>query len=246
MEINKEKLFLFCNSEQTVLLDPLTKMIVLVIVATLTMSGEIVGMKIYARLLLALLPGVLLFTTRKLQKISRVYVCAIGLGWTVESFFALQVTGLLGMLLLIVSGLITRFLPSLLMGYYFISSTQVDELIAALQQWRVPKQLTIPLAVMFRFVPTIKEEASSIRDAMRMRHIGGIQALKNPVKYLEYQLVPLMASIVRIGDDLSAAALTRGLGGRATRSSIYDVKFHVSDYLLLLTAFLLLFGYMYL
>ena len=29
---------------------------------------------------------------------------------------------------------------------------------------------------------------------------------------VEYRLVPLMVSVVKIGDELSAAALTRGLG----------------------------------
>ena len=35
---------------------------------------------------------------------------------------------------------------------------------------------------------------------------------KNPFLMLEYRLVPLMVSVVKIGDELSAAALTRGLG----------------------------------
>ena len=45
---------------------------------------------------------------------------------------------------------------------------------------------------------------------MKMRNIrfGG----KNPFLMVEYRLVPLMVSVVKIGDELSAAALTRGLG----------------------------------
>ncbi len=47
---------------------------------------------------------------------------------------------------------------------------------------------------------------------MKMRGIrfGG----KNPFLMLEYRLVPLMVSVVKIGDELSAAALTRGLSPR--------------------------------
>lgn len=40
----------------------------------------------------------------------------------------------------------------------------------------------------------------------------GITTLRSPMKMLEYRVVPLMISIAKIGEELSAAALTRGLG----------------------------------
>ena len=51
---------------------------------------------------------------------------------------------------------------------------------------------------------------------MRMRgiRIGG----KHPGRMLEYRLVPLMISIVKIVDELSADALTRGLGAPGKRT----------------------------
>ena len=58
----------------------------------------------------------------------------------------------------------------------------------------------------------VKEEYAAIRDAMKMR---GITTLRSPMKMLEYRVVPLMISIAKIGEELSAAALTRGLGAPA-------------------------------
>lgn len=46
---------------------------------------------------------------------------------------------------------------------------------------------------------------------------------------LEYRLVPLIISIVKIGDELSAAALTRGLGAPGKRTDICNIGFHVQD-----------------
>ena len=71
------------------------------------------------------------------------------------------------------------------------------------------EKIIIPLSVMFRFFPTVMDEAASINAAMKMRgiHIGG----KNAGKMLEYRLVPLMTCCVKIGEELSAAALTLSL-----------------------------------
>ena len=89
----------------------------------------------------------------------------------------------------------------------------------------------IPMSVIFRFFPTIGEENAAISDAMRMRGIrfGG----KHPGRMLEYRLIPLMISVVKIGDELSAAALTRGLGAPVRRTDICRIGFHVQDVLMM-------------
>ena len=89
----------------------------------------------------------------------------------------------------------------------------------------------IPMSVIFRFFPTIGEENAAISDAMRMRGIrfGG----KHPGRMLEYRLIPLMISVVKIGDELSAAALTRGLGAPVRRTDICRIWFHVQDVLMM-------------
>ena len=57
---------------------------------------------------------------------------------------------------------------------------------------------------------------------------------KNVGKMLEYRLVPLMTCCVKIGEELSAAALTRGLGGEVKRTNICKIGFHVQDVFFLL------------
>ena len=62
---------------------------------------------------------------------------------------------------------------------------------------------------MFRFFPTIREENESIRAAMKMRGVrfGGGKV----GQILEYRIVPRITCTAKIGEELSAAALTRGL-----------------------------------
>ncbi len=80
--------------------------------------------------------------------------------------------------------------------------------------------------MIFRFFPTIGEENAAISDAMRMRGIrfGG----RHPGKMIEYRLIPLMISVVKIGDE-DAAALTRGLGAPVRWTDICKIGFHVQD-----------------
>lgn len=51
---------------------------------------------------------------------------------------------------------------------------------------------------------------------------------------IEYRLVPLMVSMVKIGDELSAAALTRGLDAPVKRTNICKIGFHVQDIVIIL------------
>ena len=106
--------------------------------------------------------------------------------------------------LLVALGIAARFMPGIAMASYMVGTTTVSEFMAAMERMHIPQKITIPMSVMFRFFPTVGEEYASIGDAMRMRGIrfgGG-----KPAKMLEYRMVPLMISCVKIGDELSAAA----------------------------------------
>lgn len=210
-------------------LDPRTKIIIMIIVSGISMSGTYEGMKFLPRFMISIIPIILLALSNRFN-------AALVLGgiFVISGFLEFHnifdTKGILNLVLVMFSGIISRFLPALIMGYYFLNSTSVEQLIAALQQSRVPNFFTIPLAVMFRFFPTIAMESTSISDAMKLRGIKYSAIFKNPVKFLEYRFVPLMTSIVKIGDELSAAALTRGLDAKAKRTSYRQVSLALLDY----------------
>ena len=133
---------------------------------------------------------------------------------------------------LMCGGILTRFVVTIVMGEYLIATTSVSEFISAMEHLHIPKEITIPMSVMFRLFPTIGAEWKSIRRAMGMRGIslGGMRA----GLLLEYQMVPMMASSVRIGEELSASALTRGLGAPVKRTNICRIGFRLQDILFLL------------
>ena len=92
----------------------------------------------------------------------------------------------------------------------------------------VPDGIAVSLAVVMRFFPTLKEEYSAINDAMKMRGIafGGGKVSK----MIEYRMIPLLFSCVSIGEELSAAAVTRGLGAPVKRTSPYELRLKAADW----------------
>lgn len=135
-----------------------------------------------------------------------------------------------------VGTMVVQFLPIIAMAAYAVRTTQVSELVAALERLRLPAALIIPLSVVLRFLPTIAEEHRSIADAMRMRGISLSGGVRNPITLLEYRVVPLLMSLVRIGDELTAAALTRGLGGERRRTHVCRSGFGRRDLAVALVA----------
>lgn len=72
---------------------------------------------------------------------------------------------------------------------------------------------------------TLCAENAEMRDI----RFGG----RNAGKMLEYRLVPLMTCCVKIGEELSAAALTRGLGGEVRRTNICKIGFRFADWVVI-------------
>lgn len=113
-----------------------------------------------------------------------------------------------------------KFLPCFILGKWILTKTEVSEFVAVMWKLRLPQTAIIPLSVVFRYFPTIKEEWASIRAAMKMRgiHIS-----------LEHIMVPLLMSAVNVSEELSAAALCRGLDNPRIHTSLVQVKFSHYD-----------------
>lgn len=227
------------NTAARIPLDPRTKLVMLLAVNIVLLGGGFSGISVIIRPMLAFLPFILLLSEKKYGK-AVMYFIFIGAALSCEGFLVGRTQGLLNLLLVIFSGLNTRFVPGLVMGYYVVSTTKIAEFIAAMERLHLPQSIIIPFSVMLRFFPTVRAENSAISDAMRMR---GIQAGgKRPGALLEYRLVPLLMCTVKIGEELSAAALTRGLGKPVKRTNICSIGFGAADcfFLVVTTCALLL------
>jgi energy-coupling factor transport system permease protein len=127
-------------------------------------------------------------------------------------------------------------LPLYMVGILLVRTITVTEFIAAFRKMHLPDAFIIPFSVMFRFIPTVHEEWTSIRSAMKFRGIGisARNVAAKPMMTLEYMLVPLLMSTATIATELAAASLARGLDSGGKHTCIVDVRFRFQDYLVVL------------
>ena len=212
-------------------LDPRTKLFMVFIVSLIVMMSATTPLLWAVRLSITLIPIILLILEKKYSSALR-FLLAYSAALVLMFYFLSEKSeGLIASLLIGYCGIVVQFMPALITAWYVVRTTKIGEFMSCMQKMHVPDGIAVSLAVVMRFFPTIKEEYSSINDAMRMRGVmlgGG-----NVLRMFEFRMIPLLFSCVNIGEELSAAAITRGLGGETKRSSIIELKLGLADYLLM-------------
>lgn len=144
-------------------------------------------------------------------------------------------TGVLKTMLSSFFMLVRKVFPCGLLAAVIVSTTHVNEFMSAFSRMRVPRQVTIPLAVMLRYIPAIREDWRFIKDAMRMRGVSPSLAgfMRRPGMTVECLYVPLMMGASNVADELSMASVARGIENPAPRTCFTPIEFRASDGVLL-------------
>lgn len=124
-----------------------------------------------------------------------------------------------------------RFLPCFMIGGSILKGS-VHELIVAMRTWHMPEGLLIAIAVMVRFLPTIKEHYRMIYDSLKIRGIftSRWMIIRHPLMFFEYILVPLLMNATRIAQDLTIASMTKGVASQKRKTSYMTYRFGLVDY----------------
>ncbi|MCR5732968.1 MAG: energy-coupling factor transporter transmembrane protein EcfT [Lachnospiraceae bacterium] len=210
------------------LLDPRTKLLLLFTSSVFVVGNAGEKWMIVFYWILVYLPVLLLFAQREWKAgflSIAVYIGSYYSGLALRN----DLTALESVLALMLY-IITKILPTVILARYIVKSTRVSEFLAAMNRMHVPDKFTIPISVIFRFFPTVVDESRAINDAMRMR--GVEMGANKAAESVEYRMVPLIASCSIIGEELSAAAMTRGLDVGKKRSCIWKIRFRFSDWVI--------------
>lgn len=127
---------------------------------------------------------------------------------------------------------IRKIIPSIMVGSIIIKRIPMSYLILALRKWHVPERIIVILAVTIRYFPAIREETIHIKDAMKLRGIKGFEKI-------EAYIVPLMVSAINTAEELSAAAVTRGIENPVKKTSSFQIELGIQDYIILAVGALL-------
>ena len=148
-----------------------------------------------------------------------------------DQFVIMRISGYAYTLSSFIVVLMKGFMPCIILGKWILSTTEVGEIIAAMWRMRMPQSAIIPLSVVFRYFPTVRDEWKSIRNAMKMRGIGFS---------VEHIMTPMLLSAITISEELSAAALCRALDAPGWHTSMRPIGFHLQDILALVIVLMLL------
>ena len=138
------------KSNSGIILDPRTKLAVLITKAVFILGGSYEGIMQYYIIVLAAIPLLLLLAAKK-WKDSVLYILIFGGSLCLKMFGLSRLTGVLNYIAVAVVGILLRFTPGIVMGYFVVTTTTVSEFVAAMERIHLPKQITIPMSVMFRF-----------------------------------------------------------------------------------------------
>ena len=122
-----------------------------------------------------------------------------------------------------------RAFPCVMIGWWMVKTVSLREFVVCMRKLRLPQTLIVPLTVTLRYFPAIREEAGHIRDAVKLRGVHGFSGV-------EALAVPLMMSAAGTAEELSEAAVTRGIEDPAPKTSVLELRLSAADYVCMATA----------
>ena len=213
----------------TALLDPRCKILLLVCIGFVSyfLAGEVVS------LALMLVYGLFI---------------ALGNGgkWAAKMIRYVQVP-VLSVIMSVFGVTVLKLIPIVMMGLWILRTTYMDDLMVALQRMRLPQAVTIPLVVMFRYIPTLRIEYRQIRSTMDIRGISDTvwKRVCHPLATIEYILIPLLMRCLKVTDELAASGTTRGLELECKRYALRPIRFAWPEIVVSLLGILFLVGLLF-
>ena len=217
-------------------LDPRTKLFLILLCVFCAMFAP----NLHFQFALAAFIGLLAaFCGKWRYALQGIFVYALICVFTVWSMGAM--TGTWRTMFVAFLGLVHKVYACGMLAGVVLTTTRVSEFLSAMNRLHAPKKLVIPLAVMLRYLPTVGEDWRYIKDAMRMRDVfPSVRGfLTAPGMTVECIYVPFMMAASKAADELSIAAVTRGIENPKPRTCLVQIRPGITD----VAAVLLFLGY---
>ncbi len=215
-------------------IDPRTKLLLLLLTAIFSVF---VPNGIFTCIWIALvtLLGIVLGRIGKTMRAAIIFAAL----WLIAIFLLPLLTGTVHTSLLVWLGLVFKCYPCCMLAGVIADTTKISEFMAAMAKWKVPRTVVIPIAIMFRYFPTVKEDWRHIKDSMSFRGISISPAcfIRKPGVVIDALYLPLLVTASKAADELSASAITRGIENPNKRTSRLDIRMRLPDVIVLLVFF---------
>lgn len=177
----------------TALLDPRCKILLLVCIGFVSyfLAGEVVS------LALMLVYGLFIALGNGGKWAAKMIITYIVVAYLNALLRYVQVP-VLSVIMSVFGVTVLKLIPIVMMGLWILRTTYMDDLMVALQRMRLPQAVTIPLVVMFRYIPTLRIEYRQFRSTMDIRGISDTvwKRVCHPLATIEYILIPLLMQLL--------------------------------------------------
>ncbi|MGO1742544.1 energy-coupling factor transporter transmembrane component T [Bavariicoccus seileri] len=216
------------KSESFIDVSPLTKIIIFVILSVLMLQNR----SLCSEIIVGVVTTLILINSKAQKRallFTSVYFGTILFELVIKS---LPISNLVGFVFGLLK-IIRLFLPTLSLYYVLSERTSASEYLSMFKRFHIPDSFAVSFVVMLRLIPTLKEHIVNIQKALRFRNlkIGPILFLTQPAMAIERIVVPLLISSGKVIEELSAAALTRGLDVGRKRNPVLNFKLTFVDFL---------------
>lgn len=115
--------------------------------------------------------------------------------------------------------------------YLALGAMTVSSLLSGLLKLKIPKTVSLAVVIALRFLPTIKYEYQQIKDSLETRNqkLTLISFMKSPINSMEYILIPFMMRGIKIADELSMSAASRGIESNCKRGERIPLSLNIKD-----------------
>lgn len=203
------------------------------VVCTVSISGSFQQKLPLLSLFITLFPFLCLLSEKRYEIFGKGSLMMLT-AWLVEIFLPKDFGNPFFVLFNIVAAILLRMVPGMMAGYYAMMTTTMSDMVCSFKKMHLPDAFIIPISVMFRFFYSVREDYRGINEAMKMHGLGLRTLFRDPMKLLEFKLVPLLICSARTADDVAICAMTRGMVPGQKRSSISGARLRAGDYFLLL------------
>lgn len=207
-------------------LDPRTKILLLLIIGLYSAFAD-TGDSLPIIIGVILITGVLLGRVWKTIRSGLIFYAT----WLFALYILPNLGGVLHTSLLAWFGLVFKCYPCCMLAGVVMGTTHISEFMAGMSKMRVPREIFIPIAIMFRYFPVVKNDWAHIKDAMALRGLTPTPAgfVRKPAAVVGALYVPMLVSASKTADELSVAAITRGIENPGIRSSRLKIKMGLWD-----------------
>lgn len=112
---------------------------------------------------------------------------------------------------------------------FVITTNPVDFILSLMKYLHLPYRIGYAVLAAYRFLPSFREELTTIQFAHEVRGIDGRGGLGRRFAALKRYLIPMLATAVRKGERMSFAMETRAFGAHKTRTTFRELKVSRED-----------------